>query len=200
VFNVLTWAARFDTWLLIRLTPRGVVFPFLSFPFLSFPFLFCSVLFLSCSTCSCAMLVQALTKVLYDMMHQLAYTTPAQMPQMPCSDIGLPKTDMHMLRNLSMSVIRKCLTTQPERLAFGAQTLPLCTHWLVTMASSGMKSYAEGQDVMAGHKGLSHLALSYSDVVGKRLLHSRQHSCSYPRQCNVLQRCPAECIGSCGGS
>jgi len=197
VFNVLTWAARFDTWLLIRLTPRGVVFPFLSFPFLSFPFLFCSVLFLSCSTCSCAMLVQALTKVLYDMMHQLAYTTPAQKPQMPYSDIGLPNTDMHMLRNLSMSVIRKCLTTQPERLAFGAQTLPLCTHWLVTLASSGMKSYAEGQGVMAGHKGLAHLALSYSDVVGKRFLHSRQHSCSYPRQYDVLHRCRAECIGSC---
>ncbi len=194
VLNVLTWAARYNTWLLIELMPRGVVFsffPFLSFPFLSFPFLsfpFLSFLFLSfpflsfsclalayfsflvfsCPTCSCAMLVQALTKVLYDMMHQLAYTTPAQMPQMPYSDIGLAKTDMHMLRNLSMSVIRKCLTTQPERLAFGAQALPLCTHWLVTLASSGMKSYTEGQDVMAGHKGLSHLALSYSDVVGKR--------------------------------
>ena len=57
------------------------------------------------------MLVQALLEVLYDMMHQLAYTTPAQTPQMPYSDIGLPNTDMHMLRNLSMSVIRKCLTT-----------------------------------------------------------------------------------------
>ncbi|DBB05799.1 TPA: hypothetical protein ACH3X3_009812 [Trebouxia sp. C0006] len=54
---------------------------------------------------------QALLEVLYDMMHQLAYTTPAQKPQMPYSDIGLPNTDMHMLRNLSMSVIRKCLTT-----------------------------------------------------------------------------------------
>ena len=36
------------------------------------------------------------------------------------------------------------------------------------MASSGMRNYAEGQDVMAGHKGLSHLALSYSDAVRKR--------------------------------
>ncbi len=125
------------------------------------------------------MLVQALTKVLYDMMHQLAYTTPAQKPQMPYSDIGLPKIDMHKLRILFMSVIQKCLTTQPERLAFGAQTLPLCANWLLTMASSGMKSYAEGQDVMAGRKGLSHLALSYSDVVGKRFWDSRQHSCSY---------------------
>jgi len=45
------WAARYNTWLLIKLTPKGVVFsflffsflflsfPFLSFPFLSFPFL-----------------------------------------------------------------------------------------------------------------------------------------------------------------
>ena len=131
------------------------------------------------------------------MMHQLAYTTPAQMPQMPYSDTGVPNTDMHMLRNLSMSVIRKCLTTQPEHLAFGAQTLPLCTHWLLTIASSGMKSFAEGQDVMAGHKGPLPLALSYSDVVGKHFLHGGQHSCSYPRQHDVLQRCPAECIGSC---
>ncbi|KAL0049513.1 hypothetical protein WJX82_003917 [Trebouxia sp. C0006] len=30
-----------------------------------------------------------------------------------------------------------------------------------------MKSYAEGQGVMAGHKGLAHLALSYSDVVAE---------------------------------
>ena len=65
------------------------------------------------------------------------------------------------------------------------------------MASSGMRSYAEGQDVMAGRKGLSHLALSHSDVVGKRLLDSRQHLCSYPRQYVVLQRCWAECMGSC---
>lgn len=145
------------------------------------------------------MLAQALTKVLYDMMHQLAYTTPAQMPQMPYPDVGLAKTDMHMLRNLSMTVIRKCLTTQPERLTLGAQTLPLCTHWLVTLASSGMKSYAEGQDVMAGHKGLSDSALSYCDVVGKRFLHSVQHSCSYSRQYDVLQSCRLEAV-HCGGS
>ena len=40
---VLPLAARYDTWLLINLTSKGVVisfsFPFLSFPFLSFPFL-----------------------------------------------------------------------------------------------------------------------------------------------------------------
>jgi len=33
------WAARYNTWLLIKLMPKGVVFPFLSFLFLSFPFL-----------------------------------------------------------------------------------------------------------------------------------------------------------------
>jgi len=120
-----------------------------------------------CSTRSCALLVQALVKVLYDMMHQLAYSTPAQKPQMPYSDIGLPITDLHMLRIEFMSVIQKCLTSQTERLAFGAQTLPLCANWLVTLASSGMRSYAEGQDVMAGRKGLSNLAVGYSDVVGK---------------------------------
>jgi len=220
VLDVLTWAAQYNFWLLFFafLFSSLLFFSCLFFSFLFFSFLFFSCLGLfffsfiffyflalayfsflvfSCPICSCAMLVQALLEVLYDMMHQLAYTTPAQKPQMPYSDIGLPNTDMHMLRNLSMSVIRKCLTTQPERLAFGAQTLPLCTHWLVTLASSGMKSYAEGQGVMAGHKGLAHLALSYSDVVGKRFLHSRQHSCSYPRQYDVLHRCRAECIGSC---
>ena len=63
------------------------------------------------------MLVQALAKVLYDMVHQQAYTTPAQTPQMPYSDIGLPKTDMHMLRtllNLGASHLepRLCLCAQ----------------------------------------------------------------------------------------
>ena len=63
------------------------------------------------------MLVQALAKVLYDMMHQQAYTTPADKPQMSYSDIGLPKTDMHMLRtllNLSSShlELRLCLCAQ----------------------------------------------------------------------------------------
>jgi len=28
------WAAWYNTWLLIKLTPKGAVFPFLSFPFL----------------------------------------------------------------------------------------------------------------------------------------------------------------------
>jgi len=149
------------------------------------------------STCSCALLVQALVKVLYDMMHQLAYSTPAQKPQMPYSDIGLPITDLHMLRIEFMSVIQKCLTSQTERLAFGAQTLPLCANWLVTLASSGMRSYAEGQDVMAGRKGLSNLAVGYSDVVGKHFLECRQHSCSYLRRYDVLQSCRAVCIGSC---
>ena len=41
---VWTWAARYSTWLLIKLTPKGSLsFPFLSFPFLSFPFLFSAV-------------------------------------------------------------------------------------------------------------------------------------------------------------
>ncbi len=31
------WAAQYDTWLLIKLTPKGIVFPSLSVPFLSFP-------------------------------------------------------------------------------------------------------------------------------------------------------------------
>ncbi len=56
------WAARYNTWLLIKLTPKGVVFsflsfpfpflsfPFLSFPFLSFPFLSFSFLFFSAAT------------------------------------------------------------------------------------------------------------------------------------------------------
>ena len=50
-----TWAARYNTWLLIKLTPKGVVFPFLffvfflpfSFLFFSFSFLFFSFLFFS---------------------------------------------------------------------------------------------------------------------------------------------------------
>ncbi len=53
------WAARYNTWLLIKLTPKGVVFsflsfpfPFLSFPFLSFPFLSFSFLFFSFLFCS----------------------------------------------------------------------------------------------------------------------------------------------------
>ncbi len=33
------WAAWYSSWLLVELTPKGVVLPFLSFPFLSFPFL-----------------------------------------------------------------------------------------------------------------------------------------------------------------
>ena len=44
--NHARWAAQYNTWLLIKLMPKGVVFsfpfhsfPFLSFPFLSFPFL-----------------------------------------------------------------------------------------------------------------------------------------------------------------
>ena len=42
-----SWAARYCTRLLIKLTPKGVVFPFLSFPFLSFPFLSFPFLFFS---------------------------------------------------------------------------------------------------------------------------------------------------------
>jgi len=34
------WAARYNTWLLIKLTPKGVVFSFLFFSFLFFSFLF----------------------------------------------------------------------------------------------------------------------------------------------------------------
>jgi len=47
------WAAWCNTWLLIKLMPKGTVFSFLFFSFLFFSFLFfsvlfCSVLFLSC--------------------------------------------------------------------------------------------------------------------------------------------------------
>ena len=38
------WAARYNTWLLIKLTPKGVVFSFLFFSFLFFSFLFFSFL------------------------------------------------------------------------------------------------------------------------------------------------------------
>ena len=41
------WAARYNTWLLIKLTPNGVVFSFLFFSFLFFSFLFFSFLFFS---------------------------------------------------------------------------------------------------------------------------------------------------------
>jgi len=41
------WAARYNTWLLIKLTPKGVVFSFLFFSFLFFSFLFLSFPFLS---------------------------------------------------------------------------------------------------------------------------------------------------------
>ncbi len=33
VCGLVTWAARYNTWLLIELTPKGVVFSFLSFSF-----------------------------------------------------------------------------------------------------------------------------------------------------------------------
>jgi len=49
------WAARYNTWLLIKLTPKGVVFSFLFFSFLFFSFLSFSFLFFSfllCSACS----------------------------------------------------------------------------------------------------------------------------------------------------
>ena len=36
------WAARYNTWLLIKLSPKGVVFSFLFFSFLFFSFLFFS--------------------------------------------------------------------------------------------------------------------------------------------------------------
>ena len=38
------WAAQYNTWLLITLTPKGVVFPFLSLPCLSFSSLLFSFL------------------------------------------------------------------------------------------------------------------------------------------------------------
>ena len=41
------WAARYNTWLLIKLTPKGVVFSFLFSSFLFFSFLFFSFLFFS---------------------------------------------------------------------------------------------------------------------------------------------------------
>ena len=45
--NYTFWRQLNDTWLLVKLTPKGVVFPFLSFPFLSFPCLFFPFLFFS---------------------------------------------------------------------------------------------------------------------------------------------------------
>ena len=69
------------------------------------------------------MLVQALLKVLYDRTHQLAYTTPAQKPQMPYSDIGLPRTDMHMLRILFLSLIQ---AASPVNLSASHLELRLC--------------------------------------------------------------------------
>jgi len=47
VYVHFAWAARYNTWLLIKLTPKGVVFSFLFFSFLFFSFLFFSFLFLS---------------------------------------------------------------------------------------------------------------------------------------------------------
>ena len=46
------WAARCNTWLLIKLTPKGTVCSFLFFSFLFFSFLFFSVLFCSVLFCS----------------------------------------------------------------------------------------------------------------------------------------------------
>ena len=46
------WAARYNTWLFIKLTPKGVVFSFLFFSFLFCSVLFCSVLFCSVLFCS----------------------------------------------------------------------------------------------------------------------------------------------------
>ena len=47
-----SWEARYNTWLLIKLTPKGVVFSFLFFSFLFFSFLFkgCSRV---CQCCPC---------------------------------------------------------------------------------------------------------------------------------------------------
>ncbi len=43
------WAARYDTWLLIKLTPKDVVFSFSFFlSFLSFPFLLCLIHNIAC--------------------------------------------------------------------------------------------------------------------------------------------------------
>ena len=41
------WAAQYNTWLLIKLTLKGIVFSFLFFSFLLFSFLFFSFLFFS---------------------------------------------------------------------------------------------------------------------------------------------------------
>ncbi len=46
-FKVSSWEARYNTWLLIQLMPKGVVFSFLFFSFLFFSFLFFSFLFFS---------------------------------------------------------------------------------------------------------------------------------------------------------
>ncbi len=43
------WAAQYNTWILIKLTPKGIVFALLFFSFLFFSFLFFSFLFFSFS-------------------------------------------------------------------------------------------------------------------------------------------------------
>ncbi len=111
------------------------------------------------------MALQALLKVLLDMMHLLPSNMPAKDPQMPYSAIGLPPCDSDDLRGVLLTATQGCIRCNSDSLTFGCQALPVCAKWLVEMAASGMDSFAKGQDIMPGPKGRSVFTIAYARPV-----------------------------------
>ncbi len=108
--------------------------------------------------------------VLIDVMHLVPNSTPAKNPQMPYLDMDLPHAGLDELREDVLSVLQGCIRRHNEMRVFESQALPICVDWLVTLASSGMDSYAKGQDIMAGPKGRRAVAaLAYSAAMCKYL-------------------------------
>ena len=112
--------------------------------------------------------MQALMKILTDILHLLPDSTPAQEPHMSYSDIGLPtNADVDFLRCVLMSTLQASSTSECDRLSVGARTLSGSATKLVGLASAGMSSYAAGQDMMRGTAGRAVHAMAYAQPVGE---------------------------------